>query len=219
MSFTLDGPKRPATSGTADALVLLLHGYGADGNDLIGLADVMGEHLPSVEFRSPDAPQACTMNPMGRQWFPIPRMDGSSEAQMKAGFEASAATLNAWLDQTAEETGIAPARTVLVGFSQGTMMSLHAGLRRAQALAGIAGFSGRLLSPETLPAEIVTRPPVLLLHGDRDDVVPFSDMEDARRGLAAAGVEVKTHVMPGTPHGISPDGLGAALRFIKDALG
>ena len=219
MSFTLDGPKRAAKSGAPDALVVLLHGYGADGNDLIGLADVMGDHLPSVEFRSPDAPQACTMNPMGRQWFPIPHMDGSTEAQRNAGFEASQTALNAWLDQTAEETGVPAARTVLVGFSQGTMMSLHVGPRRAEPLAGSVGFSGRLLAPERLPAEIASKLPVLLLLGDLDEVVPFTDMEAARAGLTDAGLDVATHVMPRTGHGISPDGLGAALAFIKARLG
>ncbi|MEM6438298.1 MAG: dienelactone hydrolase family protein [Pseudomonadota bacterium] len=218
MSFTLDGPRRAAKSGTADALVLLLHGYGADGNDLIGLADVLADHLPTAEFRSPNAPQACTVNPMGRQWFPIPQMDGSTEAQRNAGFAASQQALNAWLDQTAEDTGVPAARTLLLGFSQGTMMSLHAGPRRQAQLAGIVGFSGRLLAPEKLPEEIASKPPVLLLHGDMDEVVPFADMEAARKGLEAAGLQVATHVMPRAGHSISPDGLGAALAFIKARL-
>ncbi|MEO0683386.1 MAG: dienelactone hydrolase family protein [Pseudomonadota bacterium] len=214
----LQGPTRPAKSGARDALVVFLHGFGADGNDLIGLADVLADHLPNVEFRSPDAPEACSINPMGRQWFPIPRMDGSTEAQRLSSLAASCRLLDGWLDAVAAETGVPAARTVLLGFSQGTMMSLQVGLRRTEPLAGIVGFSGMLLSPEALEAEIASRPPVLLLHGDQDDVVPFENLEAARAGLAAAGVDVATHRMPGAPHSISPDGLGAALGFLRKVL-
>jgi len=214
----LQGPARPAKSGVRDALVVFLHGFGADGNDLIGLGDVLADHLPNVEFRSPNAPEACSINPMGRQWFPIPQMDGSTPAQREASIESSCKLVNGYLDAMAEETGVSASRTALVGFSQGTMMSLQVGLRREEALAGIAGFSGMLLAPETLGAEIKSRPPVLLLHGDRDDVVPFANLALARDGLAAAGVEAATHVMPGAPHSISPDGLGAALGFLRKVL-
>ena len=217
--MTLTGPSRDAASGTATSLVIFLHGYGADGADLLGLADPLAPHLPDTAFHAPNAPQRSTLNPMGYQWFPIPWMDGSTEAQAAEGLAASAAKLDAFLDELAETTGIGPARTVLVGFSQGTMMSLHVAPRRAAPVAGIVGFSGRLLAPERLAAEALSKPPVLLVHGDRDEVVHPSSMPEAAQALRAAGFEVATHVSKGTAHGIAPDGLGLALGFIRDVLG
>ncbi len=214
---TLTGPERPAASGTADSVVVLLHGYGADGNDLIGLAEPMAPHLPDTRFLAPNAPDRCPGNPMGFQWFPIPWLDGTPEAAARAAATRSFNLLDAWLDELAAQ-GIGPERTVLVGFSQGTMMALHVGLRRKAPLAGIVGFSGRLLDPERLGAEITSRPPVLLVHGDQDPVVPFSSLGEADRALRAAGVETATHVSRGTAHGIAPDGLGLALGFIRERL-
>ncbi|MEL6677976.1 MAG: alpha/beta fold hydrolase [Pseudomonadota bacterium] len=215
---TLEGPRRAAKSGTGTSLVILLHGYGADGNDLIGLADPLADHLPDTVFVAPNAPSPCGVNPMGYQWFPIPWMDGSSEVEMGQGFAASAAKLNAYLDEVAAGEGIGPEKTVLVGFSQGTMMSLQVGPRRAASVAGIVGFSGRLLHPGSLAAEAVTKPPVLLIHGDADEVVPYASMPEAETALKGAGFSVETHTSPGTGHGIAPDGLGRALAFIQSAL-
>ncbi|MEL6233532.1 MAG: dienelactone hydrolase family protein [Pseudomonadota bacterium] len=215
----LTGPRRGAPGDGADRLVILLHGYGADGEDLIGIGDALAGHLPNTRFLAPNAPQRCTNNPAGYQWFPIPWMDGSSEADMRAGFSAAAQAIDGFLDHAAEAEGIGPDRTALIGFSQGTMMSLHVGLRRSESLAGIVGFSGRLIAPERLEAEIASRPPVLLAHGRDDQVVPFTDMAAAEAGLRAAGVEVSTHASPGTGHGIAPDGLGAALGFLTRVLG
>jgi phospholipase/carboxylesterase len=214
---TLTGPERPALSGRAESLVVFLHGYGADGNDLIGLAEPLAPHLPDTRFLAPNAPERCPGNPMGYQWFPIPWIDGTPEAAARASAVRSFAMLDAWLDEVAAE-GIGPERTVLVGFSQGTMMALHVGLRRKAPFAGIVGFSGRLLDPERLAEEIVSRPPVLLVHGDQDPVVPFSSLGEADRALKAAGVETATHVSRGTAHGIAPDGLGLALGFIRERL-
>ena len=213
---TLTGPRRDAASGEASALVILLHGYGADGNDLIGLADPLAPHLPDVTFVAPNAPQRCSVNPMGYQWFPIPWMDGSSEVEMGRGFAASEDILGRYLDEMAAEF---PAeRTVLVGFSQGTMMSLHVGPQRKAQLAGIVGFSGRLLRPETL-ADAATKPPVQLIHGDADEVVPPTSMPEAEAALKAAGFDVASHVSPGIGHGIAPDGLTLALQRIRGWLG
>jgi phospholipase/carboxylesterase len=213
----LTGPERPAAAGGATSLVVLLHGYGADGNDLIGLADALAPHLPHTAFRAPNAPEHCRNNPSGLQWFPIPWMDGASEAEMHLSLGRSIAALNGYLDAVAAET---PAeRTVLVGFSQGTMMALHVGLRRKAAFAGIVGFSGRLLGPDRLAAEIVSKPAVLLVHGDQDPVVPVASLPEAAEALAAAGVEVRTHLSRGVGHGIAPDGLGLALQFVRDRLG
>jgi phospholipase/carboxylesterase len=214
---SLTGPGRPAASGTADSLVIFLHGYGADGNDLIGLAEPLAPHLPNTRFLAPNAPERCPGNPMGFQWFPIPWLDGSPEAVAKASAARSFRLLDDWLDAVAAE-GIGPERTVLVGFSQGTMMALHVGLRRAAPLAGIVGFSGRLLEPERLAEEVTSRPPVLLVHGDEDPVVPFASLQAASEALTAAGVETYAHVSRGTAHGIAPDGLGLALGFIRERL-
>lgn len=211
----LTGPRREAASGEASALVVLLHGYGADGNDLIGLADPLSPHLPDVTFVAPNAPQKCAVNPMGYQWFPIPWIDGSSEVEMGQGFAASSDLLSRYLDEMAAEF---PAeRTVLVGFSQGTMMSLHVGPKRASQLSGIVGFSGRLMQPGSL-ADAASKPPVQLIHGDMDDVVPPSSMPDAEKALKSAGFDVVSHVSPGVGHGIAPDGLQLALQRIKGWL-
>ena len=214
---TLTGPERSAASGRADSLVIFLHGYGADGNDLIGLAEPLAPHLPDTRFLAPNAPERCPGNPVGFQWFPIPWLDGTPEAVARTSAVRSFGLLDAWLDEVASQ-GIGPERTVLVGFSQGTMMALHVGLRRRAPFAGIVGFSGRLLDPEHLAAEITARPPVLLVHGDQDPVVPFASLAEAERGLKAAGVDTRTHVSRGTAHGIAPDGLGLALGFIRERL-
>jgi phospholipase/carboxylesterase len=196
---------------------VFLHGYGADGDDLIGLADPLAQHLPNTRFLAPNAPQRCVNNPLGFQWFPIPWLDGTPEPVAREAARAAFVALDGWLDAVAAETP--PARTVLVGFSQGTMMALHVGLRRRAALAGIVGFSGRLLEPVSLADEIRSRPPVLLVHGDQDPVVPFESLAAAEAGLAAAGVPVASHVSRGVAHGIAPDGLGLAVRFIQERLG
>lgn len=213
----LTGPKRDAKNGDATSLVVLLHGYGADGNDLIGLADPLSQHLPDTAFTAPNAPMKCTNNPMGYQWFSIPWMDGSSEEQAIAEMESAIADLNETLDSLAVETGIPPEKTILVGFSQGTMMSLHVGPRRDPGFAGIVGFSGRLLAEEAL-GEAVSKPPILLVHGDQDEVVPPASLGHAADALTKAGFTVYTHMSEGIGHGIAPDGLGLALQFIRERL-
>ncbi|WP_071675217.1 alpha/beta hydrolase [Nioella nitratireducens] len=219
MTRTLDYAQRPAASGRADSLVIFLHGYGADGNDLLGLADPLSDHLPDTAFVAPDAPERCGVNPMGYQWFPIPWIDGSSEEVAAQGMARAVDDLNAFLDQVMDEQGVPADRTVLVGFSQGTMMALHVAPRRAQPFAGVVGFSGRLLEPELLTDEIVSRAPVLLIHGDQDDVVPPESLPQAAEALQEAGVDVYAHIMRGTGHGIAPDGLSVALAFIRQCLG
>ena len=219
MTRELQFGRRAAASGQANSLVIFLHGYGADGEDLLGLADPLAPHLPDTVFIAPNAPERCSGNPFGFQWFPIPWLDGSSEAEAAAGLQAASEDLNVFLDARLAEEGLTADRLVLVGFSQGTMMSLHVALRRPEPVAGIVAFSGRLLAPERLEAEIVSRPPVLLIHGDADPVVPFSDMAKAGNALVAAGVETYGHVMQGAGHGIAPDGLSVALSFLKERLG
>jgi len=203
----------------ADAVVVFLHGYGADGGDLLGLADPLSPHLPGTAFHAPDAPERSINNPMGYQWFPIPWLDGSTEAQAQAAMGRSITALNAFLDRVLTDERLEADRMIVIGFSQGTMMALHVLPRRDAEVAGIVGFSGRLLVPEMLEDEARVKPPVLLIHGDQDPMVPFQDMGLAGDALQAAGFEVFAHVMEGTGHGIAPDGLSVALAFIKDRLG
>lgn len=210
--------RKGAKSGQPTALVVFLHGYGADGSDLLGLADPLAPHMPNTVFIAPDAPEPCRNNPFGRQWFPIPWLDGSSEAEALAGRAQSIEDLNAFLDARLAEEGMRPDQLAVVGFSQGTMMALHVLPRRAEPVAGIVAFSGRLLEPERIAAEALSKPPVLLVHGDQDPMVPFEDMGIAGRALTDAGFETYGHVMKGTGHGIAPDGLSVALAFLKDRL-
>lgn len=212
------GRKGPA-QGSAKRVVVLLHGYGADGNDLLGLADPLSPHMPETAFLAPNAPERCVNNPMGYQWFPIPWLDGSSEEEATVSMERAVDDLNAFLDTVLEEERVSPENLMLLGFSQGTMMSLHVAPRRDAAVAGIVGFSGRLLGPERLEDELKVRMPVLLVHGDQDDMVPPASLPEAANALTAAGFEVYAHVSRGTAHGIAPDGLSVALAFMRDKLG
>ena len=210
--------RKGAAAGKATSLVVFVHGYGADGADLLDIGDVLAPHLPGTAFVAPDAPDRCTNNAFGYQWFPIPWLDGSSEEAARAGMALSVKDLNAFLDERLEEYGLAPATLALIGFSQGSMMSLHIAPRRAEKMAGVVSISGRLLVPETLQAETVVKPPVLLMHGDQDQVVPFEDMTLAGNALVDAGFETYGHVMRGMGHGISQDGLSVALQFLSERL-
>ncbi|MBT6190341.1 MAG: alpha/beta fold hydrolase [Tateyamaria sp.] len=220
MTRVLNAGRVEPQSGELRSIVVLLHGYGANGADLLGLADSLGEHLPDTLFVAPDAPETIPGMPTGFQWFPIPWIDGSSEEEAERGIVAASADLNAFLDALMVDEDVLPEQVVLLGFSQGTMMSLHVAPRREDAVAGIVAFSGRLLNPEVLADEVVSRPPVLLLHGDADDVVPVESLPQAAEALQEAGwQDVYAHVMKGTGHGIAPDGLSVALAFMRDKLG
>ncbi|MBC7153327.1 MAG: dienelactone hydrolase family protein [Rhodobacteraceae bacterium] len=218
MTRELTFGRRAAASGNPRSLVVFLHGYGADGNDLLGLADPLAMHLPDTVFIAPNAPEDCTANPFGYQWFPIPSMGGSTVAEAEAGLARAAEDLNAFLDARMAEEGMTLAQTALVGFSQGTMMALHVAPRRAAPVAAVVGFSGRLLHPETFAAEMVCAPPTQLIHGDQDPLVPLAAMREATTVMMEAGVEVHSHVSRGTAHGIAPDGLALALSFLKDHI-
>lgn len=219
MARILESARRAAVSGKATSLVVFLHGYGANAQDLLGLADPLAPHMPDTVFVAPDAPEQCAGNPMGFQWFPIPWLDGSSEEDAAKGMDLAVDDLNAYLGKLMEDEGVSAENCVIFGFSQGTMMALHVVPRRADPVAGIVGFSGRLLSPETLADEAVSKPPVLLVHGDQDDMVPPASLGEAGDALAHAGFEVYAHVMKGTGHGIAPDGLSVAVAFMRDKLG
>lgn len=218
MTRPLTFGRRGAASGQARSMVVFLHGYGADGNDLLGLADPLSLHLPDTLFIAPNAPEDCAANPFGFQWFPIPFIDGSSEEAMEDGLIRAAADLNAFLDERMTEEGMSAGQTALVGFSQGTMMALHVAPRRPAPVAAVVGFSGRLMHPERFADEMVCAPPTQLIHGDMDPVVPLSSMREATTVMMRAGVEVHSHVSRGTGHGIAPDGLALALSFLKDRI-
>jgi phospholipase/carboxylesterase len=214
MTRVLKAERREPLSGVTRSIVVFLHGYGANGADLLGLADPLAEHLPDTLFVAPDAPENCPGAPMGYQWFPIPWIDGSSEEESMRGMNASIEDLNAFLDALMVDEDVLP------GFSQGTMMSLHVAPRREDAIAGIVAFSGRLLSPDSLKDEVVSRMPVMLVHGDADDMVPPQSLPEAAEALGQAGFkDVFAHIMKGTGHGIAPDGLSVALAFMRDKLG
>ncbi len=204
-------------SGKNSSLVIFLHGYGADGADLLGLAQPLAPHLPDTVFVAPDAPEPCASNPFGFQWFPVSWIDGAKPEVMAASIDSSGKLLNSFLDTIEKETGVEPENTMLVGFSQGTMMSLQFGPQRARQFAGIVGFSGRLMDPDLLTAA-KSKPPIQLIHGDQDEMVPYGSMAKAEAALAEAGFEVATHTSPGTGHGIAPDGLSVALAFMKSRL-
>jgi len=220
MTRVLQAGRKEPQSGTTRSIVVFLHGYGANGADLLGLADVLGEHLPDSLFVAPDAPENIPGMPGGYQWFPIPWIDGSSEEESERGLMAASDDLNAFLDALMVDEDVLPEQVVLFGFSQGTMMALHVAPRREDEVAGIVAFSGRLLAPELLKDEVVSRPPVLLIHGDADDVVPPQSLPQAAEALQDAGwQDVYAHIMKGTGHGIAPDGLQVALAFMRDKLG
>ena len=220
MTRALTAGRREALSGETRSAVIFLHGYGANGADLLGLADPLGEHLPDTMFLSPDAPEECAGSPMGFQWFPIPWIDGSSEEESMAGMARAVADLDAFLDGVMVDEDLLPEQVMVLGFSQGTMMALHVLPRREDPVAGICAFSGRLLQPEVLQDELLCRPPVLLVHGDQDDVVPPESMPQAAQALQESGwKEVYAHVMKGTGHGIAMDGLQVALAFMRERLG
>lgn len=208
----LDGPRfGPRAGGPARQVVVLLHGLGADGRDLIDLAPVWAEALPHAAFVAPDAPDACDMGPYGRQWFSL---QDRRPAVMEAGARAALPGLEAFLEAELAQAGLPPSALALAGFSQGCMMALFAGLRRAEAPAALLGYSGALLAPESLATELRARPPVLLVHGEVDDIVPVRATRAAESALRAAGVPVRALVRPGLAHAIDEAGLAAGLEAL-----
>lgn len=196
--------------------MILLHGLGADGQDLIGLADQWADMLPHAAFAAPNAPEPCDMAPMGYQWFSLQNRD---PAALLEGARTAAPVIDGFIDEQLAHHGLDESRLVLVGFSQGTMMSLHVALRRARPMAGVLGYSGALIGAEELPDAVVSRPPVMLVHGDADDLVPVEAMHAAASALGAAGLTAEWHVCRGVGHGIDPRGLALGGGFVRDRLG
>ncbi len=220
MAAELDGPRLNPRSGTARQLVVFLHGYGADGNDLIEIGRAWQQMLPQAAFVSPHAPEACGQAPVGRQWFALTFRDPD---ERWIGVNKAAPILERFLDEELIRHKLRPSALALVGFSQGTMMALHVGLRCAVAPAAIVGYSGLLVerpdgNAEAFAAEIKSRPPVLLVHGDRDDLIPPQALFQATQGLAALGVSVEWHLSAGIGHGIDAEGLRHGGEFLARRL-
>jgi phospholipase/carboxylesterase len=212
----LDGPTSAPTTGAAPrSLVILLHGYGSNGADLIGLVPYWRAALPDTLFLAPDAPQACPSAPGGRQWWPLTSLSPEARA---AGVRIAAPALNAYIDSQLAAHGLGENRLVLVGFSQGTMMALHVGPRRIKALAGIVGYSGMLADPDALVTEAASKPPVLLVHGDADEVLPVTALHQAKSRLQALGFQVAAHVSPNLGHSVDDTGLQLGASFLASRL-
>lgn len=216
MSDQIDlyGPRFGRADGARE-LIILLHGLGADGSDLIALAPVFARALPYAAFVAPNAPFPCDMAPFGHQWFSF---QVKTPADVLAGIENTAPMLNAFIDKQLAAHGLGEERLALVGFSQGSMMALHVALRRARACAAVVAYSGALIGPERLPTEIKSRPPVLLVHGEADDVVPFPAMAAAEEALRANGVAVRSQGLPGVSHGIDEVGADLGTTMLKQSL-
>jgi len=209
----LDGPRYgPASGGTPRRLVLLCHGLGADGHDLIDLAPTWAHALPDAAFVAPDAPYPCDMAPSGRQWFSVA---DRSPARMEAGVRRAAAVLDRFIDAELARLSLPAPAYALMGFSQGAMTVLFAGLRRTSAPRAILAFSGALIAPEKLVAELANRAPVLLVHGEADEVVPVSRSRDAAVTLRAAGIAVEETYSGRLGHGIDDAGLTAGALFLQ----
>jgi phospholipase/carboxylesterase len=216
MAVELDGPRLAPRSGSARQLVVFLHGYGADGNDLIELGRAWQQLLPQAAFVSPHAPEPCGQAPVGRQWFALTFRDPN---ERWVGVKKAAPVLERFIDGELKRHGLPPSALALVGFSQGTMMALHVGLRRTTPPAAIVGYSGLLVlppdgKPETAAAEVRSRPPVLLVHGDHDELIPPQALFAGAQGLAALGVAVQWHLSAGVGHGIDPEGLRHGGEFL-----
>lgn len=209
----LDGPRlAPASGGAARRLVVLLHGYGADGNDLIALGREWQRLLPDAAFIAPHAPEPCGAGPAGFQWFELSSRDPH---EMWRGVNQAGPALDAFLDRELTGLGLPGTALGLVGFSQGTMMALHVGPRRATAPAAIVGYSGALAGAETLAGAVRSRPPVLLVHGDRDEMIPHQAMLMSAQALAAADIAVEWHLARGLGHGIDAEGLKLGGDFLE----
>ena len=216
----LDGPRLAPRSGKATQLVVFLHGYGADGNDLIEIGRAWEGLLPNVAFVAPHAPRPCGQAPTGREWFPLTFRDPDERWD---GVNAAAPVLDAFLDAELARHKLPPSALALVGFSQGTMMALHVGLRRATAPAALVGYSGMLVLKgdkdiDGYRPEIRARPPVLLVHGDADEVVPVDALFHSTDALAKLDVPVEWHLSAGVGHGIDGEGLRHGGQFLARRL-
>lgn len=215
-TMTLQGPEQKAKSGITKQLVIFLHGLGADGGDLISLAPYFADTLPNAHFISPDAPFPCDMAPYGRQWFSLMVRE---EAPILEGLRAAEPILNSFIDEKLQEFGLEDKDVILIGFSQGTMLALHTAFRRKQAVGAILGYSGALVAPHLLKDEIKSHPPICLIHGEEDDVVPFDAFTQAMSVLQKLGENVQGYSREDLGHGIDPAGMQIGMQFLKEVFG
>ena len=209
----LSGPSiEPLDNNKPEQLIIFCHGYGADGNDLIGLANYFQNILPKAFFISPNAPEKCPLNPLGYQWFDFQSND---PALIWSKILEAANTLNSFIDEQLEKFNLLDKDLALIGFSQGTMMSLHVGLRRSETMRAIVGFSGKLVGPEMLEKDLISKPPIYLIHGEQDPMVPYQDTLDAAKVLKSKNIDIQTHISSNTQHSIAEDGLKIAVDFIS----
>lgn len=207
--------QNPASGAAPKSLVILLHGYGSNGEDLIGLAPYWTQDLPDTVFVSPDAPFQCEMG-FGYQWFSL---QSWAPLSLLAGAEKASSLLNEFIDEQMAKYNLPASKVALVGFSQGTMMSLYVGPRRKEQLAGIVGFSGGLLGGEGLIGQNnISRPPVYLVHGEMDTVVHVGAFFHAKETLKQAGFDVSGHTTPGMGHTIDEQGIHEAGEFLRKVL-
>lgn len=204
---------QPHSGGPPQQIVLLLHGYGSSGSDMITLAPAWQQSLPDALFLAPHAPQRT--GGAGYQWWAL--HDIAPQA-LAAGAATAAPAIDEFIDRKLKQYGLSEADLAIVGFSQGTMMALHVGLRRTRQVAAIVGYSGMLTGAARLRAELATKPPVLLLHGSHDPVVPVAALHAAERELKHLGIEVSTHIASGVGHSVDPVGLRLGLEFVARAM-
>ncbi|MCL2468996.1 MAG: alpha/beta hydrolase [Alphaproteobacteria bacterium] len=206
----------PLGGQEATRAVIILHGLGDNGQGIMGLGEMMRMAMPNTVFLAPNAPFPCPYVPGGYQWF---SSEDWTPHIILQGAQKAAAPLNEYIDHILETRKLAPSQVALVGFSQGTMMSLYVAPRRAEALAGVLGYSGALIGGTSLAQEKKSAPPVLLIHGTSDEVVPFKAMNNALEGLKAAGIEASAMACPGLGHTVDNDGLRQGVAFLKRVLG
>ena len=212
----LDGPALPPFAGGApQKIVILCHGYGANGQDLAGLAIGWREPFPHTAFFSPNAPEPVPGMPGGYQWWGI---SSFSPQEREEGVAQAAPILDGFITETLDNAGLTEADLALVGFSQGTMMALHVGLSRPHKVAGILGYSGAIASADLLAPQITHKPPIQLVHGDMDQMIPPGAMDSAATFLRSEGLDVATHVSRGVGHGIAPDGIDIGTTFLQQVL-
>jgi phospholipase/carboxylesterase len=227
---SINGPRLAPLSGKkAEKLIILLHGYGADGDDLIGLAQYWQSSFPAAAFVAPHAPETCELSPFGRQWFSLEKYDPELLrrdpvngvqvfAAMIEGARSAQKVVDQFIKQEIIQCGLSIEDTVLVGFSQGTMVALYTGLRMKTAPAGILGYSGALVGDKNFQDEVTSRPPICLVHGEEDEVVPFSSLAYSSKMLSDVGITVATHGCSGLGHGIDERGLEIGEAFLKSVL-
>jgi phospholipase/carboxylesterase len=222
MAAELTGPRlAPRSRGPARQLVIFLHGYGADGNDLIELGRAWQNLLPDAAFVSPHAPERCAQAPTGRQWFSLTFREKN---ERWVGVNKAAPALERFIDEELKRNNLPGSALALVGFSQGTMMALHVGLRRPERPAAIVGYSGLFVlpdsaGPDAVSGEIKARPPILLVHGDRDDLIPAQALFMSAQDLAALEIPAEWHMSAGIGHGIDEEGLRHGGEFLSRRFG